>query len=171
MDTERLNYAKIAPDLYRAMLGIERYVHSSKISDERSLLELVRVRASQINGCGWCIDMHTKDAIANGETSQRLFLISAWKESPQFTHREKLALEWCEALTNISLTDVSESLYQRALAEFTEPGIVALSAAVVAINSWNRLNIAFRAIPGTYQGDGHITRNYNTEGNSAERKD
>ncbi|MEM0157069.1 MAG: carboxymuconolactone decarboxylase family protein [Thermoplasmataceae archaeon] len=154
METTRLNYAETSPDLYKALLGLEAYVHSSELED--SLLELVKLRASQINRCGWCIDMHTKDALANGETAQRLFLVSAWSESPQFSHREKLALEWCETITNIPQHSVDDKLYMEMKEEFGNDGLVALTAAVVAINSWNRFNVAFGAIPGTYK------RNNNT---------
>ena len=95
--------------------------------------------------------MHTKDALANGETAQRLFLVSAWREAPQFSRREKLALEWCETITNISQHSVDDELYREMAEEFGQEGLVALTAAVVAINSWNRLNVAFGAIPGTYK--------------------
>jgi AhpD family alkylhydroperoxidase len=152
MDTKRfkrLNYTAISPDLYKALSGLEMYVHSSKLEDP--LLELIKLRASQINQCGWCIDMHTKDALINGESSQRLFLVSSWRDAPQFSQREKLALEWCEAITNISKSDIDDVLYQKMLNEFGEKELVALTASVVAINAWNRFNIAFRAIPGTYE--------------------
>lgn len=148
MDSKRLDYTKISPELYRSLLHLERFVHSSGL-DSR-ILNLITLRASQINGCGWCIDMHTKDAIAEGEEPQRLFLVSSWREAPQFSEREKIALEWCEVVTRISQQDVSDDLYDRAIAEFGASGLVVLTAAVVAINSWNRLNVAFRAIPGTY---------------------
>ena len=149
MDSKRLDYTKISPELYRSLLHLERFVHSSGL-DSR-ILNLITLRASQINGCGWCIDMHTKDAIAEGEEPQRLFLVSSWKEAPQYSKREKIALEWCEAVTKISDQDVSDDLYGRAVSEFKENGLVALTAAVVAINSWNRLNVAFKAVPGTYR--------------------
>lgn len=149
MDSKRLDYAKVSPELYKSLLGLEKYVRSSGLED--SLLELVKLRASQINRCGWCIDMHTKDALANGESIQRLFLVSAWREAPQFSYREKLALEWCEIITNISQHDVDDALYQKMLKEFGENELISLTTAVVAINAWNRFNVAFGAIPGTYE--------------------
>lgn len=149
METMRLNYTKIAPEIHRSLGGIETYVHSSNL--EPRLLHLVKLRASQINGCGWCIDMHTKDSIAEGEDIQKLFLVSAWRESPQFSEREKIALEWCETITKISQCDPDDELYNRVLKEFGEDETVALTGAIIAINAWNRLNVAFRAIPGTYE--------------------
>lgn len=145
----RLNYSNIAPEIHRALGEIETFVHASSL--EPKLLHLVKLRASQINGCGWCIDMHTKDAIAEGDDVQRLFLVSVWRESPQFSEREKIALEWCEAITKISQCDPDDELYNRVLREFGEKETVVLTGAIVAINSWNRLNVAFRAVPGTYR--------------------
>jgi AhpD family alkylhydroperoxidase len=146
----RINYQKDAPaGAYQAMLGLEKYVHSCGL--EHSLLHLLKTRASQINGCAYCIDMHTKDARAGGETEQRLYALSAWRETPFFTERERAAFEWTEALTLISQNDVPDELYERVRRHFTEAELVNLSLAVVAINGWNRLAISFRAIPGSYQ--------------------
>jgi AhpD family alkylhydroperoxidase len=118
---------------------------------ERSLLELVRLRASQINHCAYCIDMHTKDARAQGETEQRLYLVSAWREAPFYSDRERAALEWTEAVTNVGDTHVPDNVFERVRQHFDEAELVALTFAVVAINSWNRLAVSFRADVGTYQ--------------------
>ena len=145
----RLNYAQVAPKALKAMLELENYVHNSGL--ERSLYELVKTRASQINGCAYCLDMHTKDARKGGETEQRLYLLSAWQETPFFSDRERAALAWTEALTLISEDEVSDSLYEATRAQFTETEMVALSIAIVAINGWNRLAISFRTPPGSYE--------------------
>ncbi|HEY4363174.1 MAG TPA: carboxymuconolactone decarboxylase family protein [Bryobacteraceae bacterium] len=145
----RINYSKIAPGAYTAMAGLERYVRESGL--ELSLLELVRLRASQLNGCAFCIDMHTKDARAEGETEQRLYLLNAWREAPFYTDRERAALAWTEAVTNISVGHVPDALYQHARTQFSEAELVNLTMAVVSINAWNRLAISFRAEPGIYQ--------------------
>jgi AhpD family alkylhydroperoxidase len=148
MMQERLNYATVSPDALKAMRELERYVAASRL--ERSLYELVKTRASQINGCAYCLDMHTKDARKAGETEQRLYALSAWRETPFFTDRERAALEWTEALTLISENDVPDSLYDGVLKHFDEKEMVALTMAIVAINGWNRLAIGFRTVPGTY---------------------
>lgn len=150
MDMEpRLKYASAAPGAYQAMAGIERYVRSCGL--EHTLLELVKMRASQINRCAYCIDMHSKDARAEGETEQRLYALSAWRETPFFTARERAALEWTEALTLISASDVPDDLYARVREHFSEEEIVNLSLAIIGINGWNRLAIPFRSVPGSYQ--------------------
>jgi AhpD family alkylhydroperoxidase len=118
---------------------------------ERPLLELVKIRASQINGCAYCIDMHTQDARAAGETEQRIYALNAWRETPFFTDRERAALEWTEAVTRIADTHASDEIYERVAAHFNEAELVALTFAVVVINSWNRLAISFRPLVGTYQ--------------------
>jgi AhpD family alkylhydroperoxidase len=115
------------------------------------LLELVKMRASQINGCAYCLDMHSKDAMAHGETPQRLFLLDAWEESPFYTGRERAALAWTEALTRVADSHVPDEVFDVARKEFSERELVDLALAVVTINGWNRLCIAFRAEPGTYQ--------------------
>jgi AhpD family alkylhydroperoxidase len=145
---ERLNYAKVSPDAMKAMRELEKYVAASGL--ERPLYELIKTRASQINGCAYCIDMHTKDARKAGETEQRLYALSAWRETPFYTDRERAALEWTEALTLISKNDVPDSLYNSVCKHFDEKEIVALSMAIIAINGWNRLAIGFRTVPGSY---------------------
>lgn len=145
----RLVVRKVAPDVYKAMSALEVCVSQSGL--ETSLLELVRTRASQINNCAYCLDMHTKDARANGETEQRLYTVSAWHETPFFTERERAALTWTEALTNIAETRVPDAVYEIARKHFTEKELVDLTLAIVAINGWNRLSVAFRTVPGTYQ--------------------
>jgi len=133
----------------RAMYGLEQYVRQSGL--EPTLIHLLKVRASQINGCAYCIDMHTKDARAEGETEQRLYGLSAWRETPFYTARERAALEWTEALTLISNNHVPDELYERVRQHFSEEELVNLSMALVAINGWNRLAISFRAVPGSYE--------------------
>ena len=145
----RLNYAEVAPDALKAMLEIEKYVQGSGL--ESSLHELVKIRASQINGCAYCLDMHTKDARKAGETEQRLYALSAWRETPFYTERERAALEWMESLTLISENDVPDSLYELVRKHFNEKELVALTMAIIAINGWNRLAIGFRTVPGTYE--------------------
>jgi AhpD family alkylhydroperoxidase len=145
----RLNYAQVAPDALKAMHELEKYVHSSGL--ERPLYELVKIRASQINGCAYCIDMHTKDARKAGETEQRLYALSAWRETPFYSPRERAALAWTEALTLISENNVPDSIYESVREHFDEKEIVDLSMAIVAINGWNRLSIGFRTVPGTYE--------------------
>jgi len=150
----RIDGVKVAPAAYHAMLALEGYVKkSSKL--EQSLLELVRMRASQINGCAYCLDMHSKDARANGETEQRLYALNAWRETPFFTDRERAALAWTEAVTLVSETHVPDSVYAEARDRFTEEELVNLTLAIAAINSWNRLAISFRAVPGEYQPARH----------------
>jgi AhpD family alkylhydroperoxidase len=132
------------------MLSLETFVRkSSKL--EPSLLELVRMRASQINGCAYCIDMHSKDARAEGETEQRLYALDAWRETPFFTDRERAALAWTEAVTQVAEGHVPDAVFEEARKRFTEEELVNLTLAVVTINGWNRLAISFRAVPGDYQ--------------------
>jgi AhpD family alkylhydroperoxidase len=146
----RLDLLKASPTAYHAMVALESAVRKcSKL--EPALLELVRVRASQINGCAYCLDMHTKDARANGETEQRLYTISAWRETPFFTERERAALAWTEGITLIHQDHAPDQIYEDAKEHFTEEELVNLTLAIVAINGWNRLAIGFRAVPGTYQ--------------------
>jgi AhpD family alkylhydroperoxidase len=146
---QRLDYAKINPAALKAMYGLEVFVKHSGL--EKPLLELIKLRASQINGCAYCIDMHTKDARAAGETEQRLYLLNAWREAPFYTDRERAALEWTEAVTLVSQTHVPDEVYESVKEHFTEQELVNLTMAVVTINGWNRLAISFRAEPGTYQ--------------------
>lgn len=149
MMKERLNYFQIAPDALKGMLEIEKYVHGSGL--EKTLYELVKTRASQINGCAYCLDMHTKDARMAGETEQRLYALNVWQETPFYSERERAALEWTEALTLISENDVPDLLYEATRKYFNEKEIVALTMAIVAINGWNRLAISLRNVPGTYK--------------------
>ncbi|MCC6319893.1 MAG: carboxymuconolactone decarboxylase family protein [Phycisphaerales bacterium] len=145
----RMNYQSASPGAFEAMLGLEKYVRGCGL--DRTLLELAKTRASQINGCAYCIDMHTKDARAAGETEQRLYALSAWRETPFFTDRERAALAWVEAVTLIHESHIPDALYDEARAHFSEKELLDLTMAVVAINGWNRLAIAFRAVPGAYQ--------------------
>ncbi len=151
----RIKYSKIAPEGFRAFLGLENYVKQCGL--EESLLELVRIRASQINGCGFCIDAHTKDARAEGESEQRLYCLSAWRETPFYTDRERAALAWTEAVTKISENQVPEDIYENALTYFSEKELVDLTMAVVVINSWNRLSISFNSPTGSYHPDSPVT--------------
>lgn len=146
----RLNPSQVAPDAYRALAGLEMYIRKSS-GLEPSLLELIKVRASQINGCAFCIDMHTKDARAQGETEQRLYELNAWREAPFYTDREQAALAWTEAITTVSDGHVSDEVYECARRQFNESEIVILTLAVITINGWNRMSIAFKAVPGAYQ--------------------
>jgi AhpD family alkylhydroperoxidase len=146
----RLESQTVSLEAYQAMLSLETSVRKfSKI--ELSLIELVKMRASQLNGCAYCLDMHSKNARAGGETEQRLYTLSAWRETPFFTDRECAALAWTEAVTLITEGHVSDAVYEEARRHFSEEELVHLSMSVVAINGWNRLAIAFRAVPGAYQ--------------------
>ena len=146
----RLDPAKVSPAAYHAMLGLESFVNkSSKL--EGSLLELIKMRASQINGCAFSIDMHSKDARLNGETEQRLYALSAWRETTFLTNRERAALAWTEALTLITEGRAADEVYVEVRYEFGEEELVNLSLAIITINGWNRLAIGFRKIPGEYQ--------------------
>jgi AhpD family alkylhydroperoxidase len=145
----RLKYAHVAPEGYQAMRALEGYVKSSGL--EPALLELVKLRASQINSCAYCIDMHTKDARAHGETEQRLYALSAWREAPFYTERERAALAWTEAVTKVFDEHVPDNVYELARKQFTEKELVDLTLAIIAINGWNRLAISFRTVPGSYQ--------------------
>ena len=152
----RLNPAKVSPAGYQAMLGLEMFVRKeSKL--EPKLLELVKMRASQINGCAYCLDMHSKDARAEGETEQRLYALNAWRETPFYTDRERAALAWTEAITLVSEDHVPDAVYEEARQQFGEDELVNLTLAIVTINGWNRLAIAFRAVPGEYVSTRHTT--------------
>jgi len=148
----RIDYARVAPAAVEAMRGLESYVHSSGL--EGSLLELVKIRASQINGCAYCLDMHTRDARAAGEAEQRLYALAAWHEAPFFSPRERAALAWTEAVTTLHPDHVADAVYEGARGQFTESELVALTVAVIAINGWNRLAISMRSVPGTYKPKG-----------------
>ncbi len=146
----RIHFIKTAPGAMQALSGLERYVRQSS-GLESSLLELVKMRASQINGCAYCLDMHSKDARAGGETEQRLYALNAWRETPFFSERERAALEWTEAITLITDGHASDESFAQTRGSFSEEEMVNLTLAIVAINSWNRFAIAFRSVPGTYQ--------------------
>jgi AhpD family alkylhydroperoxidase len=145
----RLDYAKASPGSTAAMHAVERYVRECGL--ERRLLELVKLRASQINGCAYCVDMHTKDARAHGETEQRLYAVVVWRDAPFFTERERAALAWTEAVTLVSQAQVPDNVFEIARQEFSDKELVDLTMAVITINGWNRLAISFRAVAGTYQ--------------------
>jgi AhpD family alkylhydroperoxidase len=146
----RLNAAQLAPEPQHAMFALGKYL--VKCGLEASLLELVKMRASQINGCAYCLDMHGIDARAAGETEQRLFTLSAWRETPFFTGRERAALAWTEAVTLISQGGVSDAIYEEARKHFSDKELVDLNWAVAAINVWNRVAITFHMAPGEYKG-------------------
>jgi AhpD family alkylhydroperoxidase len=146
----RLDVQKIAPGAVQALLGVETYVRKAW-HGEPLLLELIKMRASQINGCAYCIDMHSKDARAEGESEQRLYALSAWRETPFFTDRERAALAWTEAITLISQEHAPDRIYNDVRQHFTDQELVDLTMAIVAINGWNRMAIGFRALAGEYQ--------------------
>jgi AhpD family alkylhydroperoxidase len=145
----RLNYEKAAPGVYDAMDALDQYLQGCGL--EEALLNLVRLRASQMNSCAYCLDMHWKDLRALGEGEQRLYSLSAWAESPYYTERERAALAWTEALTLVADGHVPDVVYDRVRPHFSEKELSDLSLAVAAINAWNRLSIAARLVPGTYQ--------------------
>jgi AhpD family alkylhydroperoxidase len=145
----RIDFRKASPQANKAIGELHAFVHRCGL--EHGLLELVKLRASQINGCAHCIDMHTKQLRADGETEQRLYLLNAWQESPMYSDRERAALAWTEALTLVTDGHVPDQVYEQARTQFSEEELVNLTMAVVAINGANRLNIAFRTVPGSYQ--------------------
>jgi AhpD family alkylhydroperoxidase len=145
----RLNYLDVGQGAFKAMYGLESYLAECGL--ESSLLHLLKLRVSQINGCAYCIDMHTKDLRAEGDTEQRLYLLDAWREAPFYSDRERAALAWAEAVTLVSEGHVPDEVYDEARKEFSEEELVNLTLAVVAINGWNRLSIAFRVVPGSYR--------------------
>lgn len=147
--TQRLDYIHASPEGFKALRNLQQYVENSGL--EHALLELVKMRASQINGCAYCLDMHAIDARAAGETEQRLYLLNAWREAPFYSERERAALAWTEALTNVSNGPIGDDLYEQARKQFNEKELTDLSFAIIAINSWNRLAIPFRSEPGHYQ--------------------
>ncbi len=146
---KRIEYYKVAPGALEAMRGLENYVRSCGL--EHSLLELVKMRASQLNGCAYCLDMHSKDALAQGESVQRLVVLDAWREAPFYTDRERAALAWTEAITNVQQGHVPDAVFQKARAQFSEAELTNLTLAIIAINGWNRFSIAFRPDVGSYQ--------------------
>lgn len=147
---ERITISKaLSSDAYKAMSALEQYLQRSSLED--SLHDLVKIRASILNGCAYCIDMHTKDARARGEREQRLYGLVAWQETPYYNERERAALLWTDAVTHIAQTHVPNEVYEQVRAHFSEQELIDLTLAVIAINSWNRLAISMRAVPGTYQ--------------------
>lgn len=144
----RLDPRKVAPEAMKVVSALHTYVRKSGLG--HNLLELVKLRASQMNGCAWCMDMHTKELRAAGESEQRLYLLSAWRECPFYSERERAALAWTEALTSLTDGNVPDEVFAQARAEFSEEDLVKLTIAVVAINGANRINIAFRTVPGSY---------------------
>jgi AhpD family alkylhydroperoxidase len=147
--TQRINYATIAPEALRAVYGLEQYVRTSGL--DPALLHLVKLRASYINGCAYCIDMHSKDARAAGETEQRVYSVPVWRETPYYSPRERAALAFTEAMTRLGPDGVSDDVFEGARKYFDEGELVSLAMAVVAINTWNRLAITFGAEIGSYQ--------------------
>ncbi len=147
--TQRIDYKESSPGAFKAMLGLESHVRQCGL--EYPLLELVKTRVSQINGCAYCLDMHTKDARAAGETEQRLYLLPAWRETSAYSSRERAALAWAEALTLMAGQDIHDEVYAEARAQFDEKELVDLTLAIVAINGWNRLAVGFRSDVGNYQ--------------------
>lgn len=145
---QRLNYQTASPAAFQALLQVENQVHRSGL--EESLLELVKMRASQINGCAYCLDMHSKDARARGEDEQRLHALAAWREAPFYSERERAALAWCESLTRLPETGAPDADYAPLVELFSEEEIAALTYAIVAINGWNRLAVGFRSPVGDY---------------------
>ena len=146
---ERLHYAKVSPGAVHALLGVEKYLKECGL--EESLLHLIKLRVSQINGCAFCLDMHWKDLRAIGENEQRLYSLDAWEECPYYSERERAALAWAEAVTLVSETHVPDSVYDSVKEHFSEKELVDLTLAVAMINLWNRLSIAGRVTPGTYK--------------------
>lgn len=153
---QRMDYLKAAPGVYKAMLGLHEYLQQSGL-DER-LLNLVYLRASQINGCAFCVDMHWKDLRVEGEDEQRLYMLNAWREWAGYSDRERAALEWAEAVTRLERGEVPDEVYGQAREQFSEAELSNLTLAVAAINSWNRLNIAFRKEAGKYQPPKSLAR-------------
>jgi AhpD family alkylhydroperoxidase len=145
----RLDIRHAPEGAMKAMMGLQAYLSRCGLAPE--LLDLICLRASQINGCAYCIDMHTKDLRARGETEQRLYLLDAWRESPFYTDRERAALAWTEAVTRVTDGHVPDEVYEEARRQFSEEELANVTLAAVTINSWNRLNIAFRTVPGSYE--------------------
>jgi len=153
---ERIHYQKVAPLAYHAMLGLEKYLHECGL--EEGLLRLIKLRASQINGRAFCLDMHWNDLKAIGETDQRMYSLDAWRECPYYSDRERAALAWTEAVTSVAETHVPDDVYGEAKQQFSEKELADLTLAVSAINAWNRLLIAGRTTPGTYQPQAELKK-------------
>jgi AhpD family alkylhydroperoxidase len=146
--TKRIDFSRVGHGAYRAMSALEQHVRQSGL--EKSLIALVKLRASYMNHCAYCVDMHTKDARAEGETEQRIYAVPVWRETPFFTPRERAALEWTETVTDISRRGVPDEVYASVRKEFGEEELAELTMAVIAINGWNRLAISFATEPGSY---------------------
>lgn len=140
----RMNFYQTAPDTMKALMALEEQIQSTGL--EKSLIELVKIRASQINGCAFCINMHTEDARKRGETEQRIYLLNAWRESPLYTDRERAGLAWTESVTLIAETHAPDDVYEQVRAQFSDAEAVNLTMLIGAINAWNRLAIAFRSV-------------------------
>jgi AhpD family alkylhydroperoxidase len=147
--TQRLDYTQVSPGGVKAFGSVYGYIMQSGL--DATLVDLVYLRVSQINGCAYCLDMHTKDARAEGETEQRVYALSAWRETPFYTDRERAALAWAEAVTRVGDGGVPDALYEEARRYFGEKELADLTWAVAAINAWNRVAISFRSVPGTYR--------------------
>ncbi|NEJ47250.1 carboxymuconolactone decarboxylase family protein [Rhizobium leguminosarum] len=145
--TQRINYAQLSPELFKSLMGFSMEVKKGSI--EQSILHLVDIRASQINGCAFCLDMHSKEAKIHGERELRLYHVAAWRESTLFSPRERAALAWTEALTKLPEGGVSDEIYQRVRGQFSEKELSDLTFQIMVINSWNRASVAFRAVPGS----------------------
>lgn len=148
---QRIDFATVCPDGYKAMIAVEQYVASSSI--EKKLFHLVKLRVSQINGCAFCIDMHWKDLRVLGESEQRLYGLDAWEESPYYSQRERAAMAWTESVTNLREGHVPDAVYEHVRGQFSEKELADLTLIITTINAWNRLAIATRKDPGTYQPD------------------
>ena len=144
-----------SPGLYKAMAGLEQYLATTSL--EKNLLHLIKLRASQVNGCAYCIDMHSKDLRAAGESEQRLYGLDAWRECPYYSDRERAALEWTEAVTLVANGHVPDAVYDRVRSQFDDRQLADLTFAVAAINAWNRLSIASRTVPGGYKPGAHAS--------------
>ncbi|HTW95547.1 MAG TPA: carboxymuconolactone decarboxylase family protein [Tepidisphaeraceae bacterium] len=153
MQARIANANEVAPNGFAAMMGLERYIRSSGL--ERPMIELMKMRASQINGCAYCLDMHWKDARAAGESEQRLYGLDAWEESPYYTERERAALLWTEAVTRVADAHVPDEVFEKVRPHFNDKELVDLTIVVAAINAWNRLAISMRMPPGAYQPPKH----------------
>jgi AhpD family alkylhydroperoxidase len=145
----RIDFYRLSPDGYKAMLGLEQHLSKSKV--EKKLLHLIKLRVSQMNGCAFCLDMHWKDLQMEGETAQRMYSLDAWRETPYYADRERAALAWAEAVTHITEGHAPDELFEEARQHFSEQELADLTLAIATINSWNRISIAFRVVPGTYQ--------------------
>jgi AhpD family alkylhydroperoxidase len=149
---QRFNVAAAAPGAYKAMVGLETYLSNSSL--EKKLFHLIKLRASQVNGCAYCIDMHWKDLRALGETEQRLYGLDAWRESPYYSDRERAALEWTEALTLLTQGHAPDDVYDRVRAQFSEQELSDLTVAIATINAWNRIAVSSRSPAGSYKPRG-----------------